>query len=278
MLRRTCSLLLIVATIAVTLVPLTSQAQIETERNTLYDFPPRRLVDLPTAGTLPRGYFQLGLRLFANGGGLGYADIGLSNRFMMGISFGGEDVISDKEAKWQPTIEFSLKFRVIDELQYFPGVTVGFSSQGYGAYNDAQQRYAFKSRGFYAVASRSFYFHHWTAGWHFGMNYARSDFETENESVPNLRDIRDEDINFWAGFDVTFNYNLALLLEYDVALNDDRSENQFAGKGRGYLNLSVKWLFTENLEIEALARDLLLNRRESETFSREVRLTYIESF
>jgi hypothetical protein len=43
--------------------------------------------------------------------------------------------------------------------------------------------------------------------------------------------------------------------------------------------MSVKWLFTEHLEMEALFRDLLVNRRgEDITFSRGIRLTYIDKF
>ena len=250
-------------------------AQEEVRTNTLYDIPPRHLVDMPTAGTLPRGHFSLGMRLYASGGGLGYTNIGISNRFMLGISFGGDQVISNQDPNWNPGIEFSLKFRVIDELQYMPAVSIGFTSQGYGPYNDAQERYTYKSRGFYAVASRSFYFYKWTAGWHGGINYSNSDEETETaESGP----IQDTDVNLFGGFDATFNYNLALMMEYDLALNDDKSANEFAGKGRGYLNLGIKWLFTRNLEIEILAKDLLVNRREASTFTREVRLTYIEAF
>ena len=37
-------------------------------------------------------------------------------------------------------------------------------------------------------------------------------------------------------------------------------------------------LLTENLELELLAKDLLQNRRESETFTREIRITYIDHF
>ena len=268
-----CGLLLI-SLLAIMLSADPARAQEDISRNTLYDIPPRWLVDLPTAGTLPRGHFSLGIRLYSEGGGMGYTNIGLSNRFMVGISYGGTNVISNQEPDWNPNIEFSLRFRVVDELPYLPAMSVGYSSQGYGSFNKAQERYAYKSRGFYAVASRSFYFYRWTAGWHGGVNYARSDIEKE----PRGQDIKDEDINLFLGFDATFNYNLALLLEYDVALNDDRSANSFAGDGRGYLNMSIKWLFTRNLEIELLAKDLLTNRPESDTFSREVRLTYIDSF
>lgn len=241
--------------------------------STLYDVAPRWLVDMPTAGTLPRGHYQIGTRLYPAGGAIGFTDIGLSNRLMIGISYGGGDVVSNKSPNWNPQIEFNIRFRPIDEIDYFPAITVGFSSQGQGAWNTEVERYTFKSRGFFGVVSRSFYFYQWTAGWHAGINY----------SLENKID-NDKAINFFLGVDATFKYNLALLFEYDAALNDDRStlpdigKSAFAGRGRGYLNMSIKWLFTENLELEALVKDLLVNRRESDTITRAMRLTYIDRF
>lgn len=236
--------------------------------HTLYDFAPRKLVDLPTAGTLPRGNFQLGLRIYAGGGALGYTDIGLSHRFSIGISYGGTDIVSNDNPEWNPRIGFNLKFRIVDELEFFPAVTVGFTDQGYGPWIEAYDRYTYKSRGFFAVASRSFYFYKWTSGWHFGVNYSR-EYEEDD----------DKDINFFGGFDATFNYNLAIMAEYDAALNDNKSHTEnITGKGRGYLNVSVKWLFANNLELELIFKDLLVNRREAETITREVRMMYIDAF
>ncbi|RKX25259.1 MAG: hypothetical protein DRP47_10070 [Candidatus Zixiibacteriota bacterium] len=272
--KKSILLLFVVLTAILCLASLiTAQDDAGSGQTSLYDVPPRWLVDIPTAGTLPRGYYSICVRLYPDGGALGYTDIGLSHRLMMGISFGGEGVISSRDPDWNPSIEFGLKFRLIDELEYFPAVSVGFSSQGSGAYNKSLERYTYKSRGFYAVASRSFYFYQWTAGWHAGVNYSR---EYKHDG--------DKNINFFGGFDATFKYDLALLMEYDIAFNDDRSSlpdgssYEFAGKGRGYLNLSVKWLFAENLELEAILKDLLENRREFETLSREIRITYIGRF
>ncbi|MEA3296485.1 MAG: hypothetical protein U9R56_01310 [candidate division Zixibacteria bacterium] len=244
-------------------------------QSSLYDVPPRWLIDMPTAGTLPRGYFNICFRFYPNGGTLASTDIGLSHRFMLGISFGGEGVLSTDDPDWNSRFEFSTKFRIIDEMEFFPAVTAGFSSQGFGAWDSDFERYQYKSRGFYAVVSRSFYFYSWTSGWHAGINYS-----LENE-IDN-----DNNINFFGGFDATFKYNLALLLEYDAAFNDDWSDlpegmkdkEKYSGKRYGYLNCAIKWLFAENLEIEFLIKDLLVNRRESSTFSRGVRLTYIDSF
>ncbi len=251
------------------LLPIASAAQTDAyggAQSSLYDVPPRQLVDMPTAGTLPRAFFSIGFRFYPNGGTIASTDIGLSSRFSLGISYGAEDILSNRDPSWNPSIEFNTKFRVIDELEVFPAFTIGFSSQGTGAWSDDWERYTFKSRGFYGVVSRSFYFYNWTSGWHIGVNYSLED-DVDN----------DDDINFFAGFDATFKYNLALLLEFDAALNDNKSLD-FSGKGRGYLNASIKWLFTENLEIELLMKDLLINRREADTFTREVRLTYIDRF
>jgi len=245
-----------------------TETQVEATSHTLYDIAPRQLVDMPTAGTLPRGYFQIGLRLYSSGGAMGNTDIGLSNRFQLGISYGGTEIVGPENPRWNPRIGFSLKFRVIDELEYFPAVAIGYTDQGYGVYRSDYDRYTFKSRGFYAVASRNFYFYKWTSGWHAGINYS---LEDEGD--------HDSDVDLFGGFDATFNYNLALLMEYDAGLNDDRGEfPKVSGKGRGYLNLSIKWLFAENLELEILLKDLLVNRRESATLTREVRMMYIDHF
>jgi hypothetical protein len=241
--------------------------------NNFYEIPARWLIDCPTAGTLPRAHWNIVTRIYPGGGAIAHCDIGLSGRLMMGVSYGGEQVLANDDPDWNPRLEFSVKFRFVDEGRTVPGISAGFSSQGNGAFNDGMDRYTFKSRGFYAVVSRSFYFYQWTMGGHGGLNYS-----LENDGD------QEKDLNFFVGTDVTFRYNLALLLEWDAGLNDDRStlpdgtSNEFGGKGRGYLNASVKWLFTEKLEIELLLKDLFINRRESDTFTRELRITYVDHF
>ncbi len=265
----------LLAVCLISIIPKISHAQEQDALSaSMYDLPPRWLVDLPTAGTLPRGYYDIGFRIYPGGGSIVNTDIGLSNRLTIGISYGGDKILSNETPIWNPSIEFNLKFRLIDELEYFPGISVGFASQGNGTYISSFERYTFKSRGFYVVASRSFYFYQWTAGWHFGINYSQeNDFDKE------------DDLNFFGGFDATFKYNLALIAEYDLALNDDRSmlpdkinSNIYGGKGRGYFNIGIKWLFTDNLELEAIVKDIFINRRDSEAITREIRINYIDRF
>ncbi|PKK83522.1 MAG: hypothetical protein CVT49_08360 [candidate division Zixibacteria bacterium HGW-Zixibacteria-1] len=234
---------------------------------TLYDIPPRVLIDAPTAGTLPRGSFDIMMSVYSNGGILGKTSIGLSNRFMVGMSYGAEGIISDRTANANPEIEFNVKLRLIDENYYLPAFAVGFNSQGYGAYIDDRKRYTYKSKGFYGVISRSFMLQNLNAGVHAGANYSL-EYDYDSEEEP----------SFFFGMDARFNYNIGFFIEYDLALNDNRSSIGYA-KGRGYLNASLKWMYSENLELEFVVKDLLLNRREdASTFGRELRFTYIEFF
>jgi len=232
-----------------------------------YSFAPRELVDAPTAGTLPRGCFDIVMRVYNNGGILAGATIGLSNSLMIGMSYGAEGIISDRSTNRNPQIEFNVKLKLISEEYLLPAVAVGFNSQGYGSYIYDRDRYTFKSKGFYAVVSRSFYLRTWTVGGHAGINY----------SLENNVD-KDKEPSIFLGLDAGFANNVGFIAEYDMALNDDRSDPHYA-KGRGYLSIGIKWLYNDNLELEVILRDLLVNRIDNATtFGRELRFTYIESF
>jgi len=235
------------------------------ETESYFGIQPRILIDAPTAWTLPRGSFDLSLRVFPNGGIIGATNIGLSNRFMLGISYGAEAIIANTGANWNPKIEFNIKLRLIDEAYYLPAIAVGFVSQGYGSYNDENERYAYKSKGFYAVATRSLYLYDLSLGGHAGINFTMED----NDG--------DKDPSLFFGIDTQFTNDIAIVAEYDLALNDDKGNNGF-GRGRGYLNLSIKWLYSENLELEAVFKNLLDNRENIDSFSRGLRFTYVEYF
>ncbi len=237
----------------------------EDETESYFGIQPRILIDAPTAWTLPRACFDLSLRVYPNGGIIGATNIGLSNRFMLGISYGADAIIAETDANWNPNIEFNVKLRLIDEAYYLPAIAVGFVSQGYGSYSDENKRYAYKSKGFYAVATRSLYLYNLSLGGHAGINFTMEDDDGDNE--PSL----------FFGIDTQFNNDIAIVAEYDMALNDDKGNNDY-GRGRGYLNLSIKWLYSENLELEAVFKNLLNNRENRHSFSRGLRFTYVEYF
>lgn len=236
------------------------------KRPLVYFVAPRRIIDLPTAGTLPRGYFDMELRMFANEGVLTAVNIGLTQHFELGLSYGAEHALGNQGVNWNPRAEFNVKLRPISETMLLPAIAVGFESQGFGGWDaeQGQKRYAVKSRGFYGVVSKSYVFTGFATGFHGGVNYS---FENDDG---------DRSPNLFGAMDMRFSDNVAFLGEYDLALNDNNGDRY--GKGRGYLNLGVRWVFSDQLDMEVDLKDLFQNRRGTRSFGREFRLLYIEHF
>jgi len=260
----------IIKSIAVLLLifstPLFAQEEQKTSKITpVSSLQPRKLVDCPTAGLLPRGSFDFDIRIYPGGGAIFGIDIGLMKRLMVGMSFGGQNVIGEGEPDWNPRIEFAVKYRLINESYMFPAFVLGFDSQGDGAYNDSLKRYTYKSKGFYAVISKGYATGDIPIGLHAGVNYS-----LENED-------KDKNITLFFGADVLFGDNLGVVAEYDLGANDDNAKELF-GRGYGYLNLGAQWIFSQRLLLQFNLKNLLLNRKNAETWGREFRIVYFESF
>lgn len=228
---------------------------------------PIKLVDFPTAATLPRASFDVELDAYSAGGILSYINIGLHNKFMIGISYGGERILGDRKPEWHDRPDYLVKVRLIDESLTFPAIAVGFESQGTGIYNDSLERYQFKAPGFYVVVSKGYRTYNWVSGLHAGINLNTIEDNKDN----------DDDLSFFGGFDITFNNNLSLVGEYQAALNDDGDSSPY-GRGRGYLNMGVMWTFSDQMQLGAILKDLLNNTRVSRSITRELRIVYTERF
>jgi len=229
--------------------------------------PPRILLDCPTAATLPRASFDIQVRDFAGGGLLTSINVGLHQNFMLGVSYGGTGVLGESKATWQDHPEFEVKYQIIPETYQIPAIAVGFSSQGYGPYVEDWERYTYKSRGFYLVLSKAYQTYNWATGFHGGINYSL-EHTIDDDSSPNL----------FFGFDMNVNNNVAIVAEYDLALNDDNEDDDYFGKGWGYLNLGLRWIFYERLELGIDFKNLLNNREGVNEVSRELRISYYEFF
>lgn len=220
----------------------------------------RQLVDLPTAGTLERGSFAIDIRMYNNGGLIGGVAVGISPRFMFGLSFGGENIIGEGGVNWNENPGIQARFRIIDESFGMPAVIIGFDSQGYGAYRKGSKRYANKSRGFFGVVSKNYAFFY-NLGLHGGVNYS-------------LETVDEKDINFFLGADLNLNREVRIILEYDFAINDN-TEAQF-GSGSGYLNGGAQWSFSDRLFLQFNLKNLLKNGPGQVT--REFKIGYFEYF
>jgi len=221
----------------------------------------RQLVDLPTAGTLERGSFAIDIRMYNNGGLIGGVAVGISPRFMFGLSFGGENIIGEGGVNWNENPGIQARFRIIDESFGMPAVIIGFDSQGYGAYRKGSKRYANKSRGFFGVVSKNYAFFY-NLGLHGGVNYS-------------LETVDEKDINFFLGADLNLNREVRIILEYDFAINDNSTGAQF-GSGSGYLNGGAQWSFSDRLFLQFNLKNLLKNGPGQVT--REFKIGYFEYF
>lgn len=224
---------------------------------------PTYLIDTPTAGTLWRGSFQTEIRAYSNGGLLGSIDVGISDRLMLGLSYGATNLIGTGDVDGNPQPGVHLRYRMFEEDLAIPALAIGYDSQGYGTYIDSTERYSEKSTGIFVSASKNFLFLG-TFGLHGGVNYS-----LENKDG-------DKDINLFCGFDKSINPELLLITEYDFALNDNNSKS--LGAGNGYLNVGLKWIFAGKMNIDFLLKNLLKNKNDHPHMSREIRISYVEIF
>jgi len=222
------------------------------------------LIDQPTAGSLEKGEYGFDIRFFPDGGTLASLKAGLFDRFMIGVSYGAINIIGRGDPQWNELPGVLVKYRLFEETD-LPALAIGFDSQGYGMYYDDLKRYEVKAKGLFAVFSKNFSMG-WlgTMGWHGGVNY--NTFEDQD----------DKNVNGFVGLDKSINDQISLLVEYNLGL-DDNSDLSF-GRDRGYLNAGLRWVFAGQLGIALNFKDILANRRDLEAASRELRLTYVESF
>lgn len=225
----------------------------------------RSLVDCPTAFTLPRASFDFDIRTFPNGGVQGAVHIGLLDQFLMGLSYGAERILGESKPDGNPRMEVSVKLRLLSEGLSWPGLAIGYDSQGFGAWDDDWDRYSQKAKGFYAVFSKSFLFSGKLTTWHLGTSYTPEGKE------------EDDDPTVFLGFDASVLDRFALLGEYDLALNDnDRPDGYPYGSGHGYLNIGFEWVIIPTISVEFDLRDVLVNKRAATDPDREVRLLLLQ--
>lgn len=221
------------------------------------------LLDIPSTKSIPANGVMAELRMYPRGGLLTTMLIGLTDRFSLGVSYGGENIIGTGKVNLNPQPCVQLRYLVMEEKFLSPAVMIGFNSQGYGGYNKDLKRYEVKSRGLYVVVSKNTSFLG-GIGFHAGMNRS---LEAEDG---------DNDLNVFGGLHKRFNLDLVLLCEYDTAINDNSGNAM--GSGKGYLNSGVRWSFAQRLFVEFAWKNILENRENEAGTSREVKLVYVSHF
>ena len=232
--------------------------------------PPTDLISIPTAGTLMRGSFALGMRIQDGGGMILGLRVGITDRFQFGVSYGSPNLIGDDSLRWYPRPEANLKYMIVNESTTLPGLSLGLNTQGYGNFNkgDSLNRYDMKAYGIYLAASKNWKTPLGNLGLHSGVGYNFT--ETEDG---------DDDPNVFLGVDIELNPEFSILMEYNAALNENNMTTETLAISRGgYLNTALRWTFVERLHLEVDLNNLLFDKEKVDYFKREIRIIYIEYF
>ena len=224
---------------------------------------PIEIVELPTAGILSKGTYAIQSNFFANGGmRLGFLFAPFTN-FMLGISFGGTNIVGSGEATFQKLPAVHLSFRFLDEKTTFPALALGISTQGYGYYDSRLQRFQTYSPGIFFVASKGFKNFLGIVDFHLGMNYS---FEPK----PSERNV-----NIYAGVAQSVIDYIQLNLEFNSNLDEKTTEVM---QSKGLLNISLVFLVNPNVKIGIILKDLLGNFRNGKPAERNISIQYYGKF
>lgn len=224
------------------------------------------VVNTPTAGVLKQGQYSIQLRAYGNGGTMGGVGMGLFHRFMFGVSWGGDELIGYGNPRGNQLPGVLVKYRLFEESYALPALTIGYDMQGYGPWYDSENRYLYKAPGAFVAVSRNWISDFGRFGVHGGVNY--NNVETDDQ----------KGLDGFAGIDFSLNEQISLLLEYDLALDDNSDDGRFGVGPYGYLNAGVRLTFAQALVIQFNAIDLLNVSTETPGIGRELKIVYVETF
>lgn len=208
----------------------------------------RYLIDMPTAGIMDRGVVGVNTELLPFGTVIAKIEAGIFDNISIGLSYGGSNIIGSGDPDWYPFPPgVNFRFRLMDETILTPSITLGFDTQGKGEYFNDQKRFAIKAPGIFAAASKNFALLGYLS-LHGTVNYS----PLENKDGDNF-------VNLMFGAEKTLGSAFSVLLEYNLALNDNSTD--IYGEGKGYLNFGVRWSIADGVTVGFDLRDLLENRK-----------------
>lgn len=223
------------------------------------------LIDSPTAGVIPHGSYMFEGSIGPKSGLLFGVKVGFHDRLMVGASFGIQEFIGRGDIDVNDKPGFQVRFRLLEESIAGPALALGVDTQGEEAYDEAGSRYERKSKGFYGVLSKNYYWYR-NISFHGGVNYS-----LEN---------KDEDgVDFFVGLSIETLTGMTLLLDYSGAMNDDNADLESCRTyGKGYLDSGVRFDYRENLRIRILFRDLLGNYNREKGVARSLEILFVSYF
>ena len=223
------------------------------------------LVDSPTAGIIPHGSYMLEGAIGPGSAILFGVKVGFHDRLMVGASFGIQGFIGRGDIEINDRPGFQAKLRILNESVAGPALALGIDTQGDEAYDEADERYERKSKGFYIVLSKNYHLYK-DISFHGGINYS-------------LEDGYEEGMDFFAGVSLEVISGVSLLCEYSAAMNDDdRQLPSCRTRGKGYLDSGIRFDYKDNLRFRLLFRDMFDNYIREPGVARSIEILFIDYF
>jgi len=229
--------------------------------NAIYES--RFVVDMPTAGVLPRGAISAYSLFFTNGGVMIYLDAAPFENFNFGISYSGTNILGEGNVEFQDIPGINIRWRLIDETLVLPAVLIGFSNQGRGKYYESYERFQTLFPGVYGAASKSFKWFLGNFALHGGINYSWE--QPTDQYYPNV----------WFGFEHSIGGSGSLIVELNPNIADTGEEMMIKSS---LLNAQLRWSVTKGLTLEFIMRDLLNHTKDISGFERWIGIEFINSF
>lgn len=195
----------------------------------------QRIVDMPTAGVLPRGGIELRAIVFDGGGITTEAMVSPLSRVQVGLGYSGSGIVGASGVRWQGLPSLLLRWRFLDETLTLPALAIGVETLGRGEVSS--DRFATAAPGVYIAASKQFRW--WLGGCavHAGVGYGLD-----------LR-FNGGDVNAWVGAEQALGRSMALGVEINP---------QSVERTRPLLvNVAARWSVLRGATLEFYVRDVL---------------------
>jgi hypothetical protein len=252
---------------------------------------PRRLIEMHTAGALPRAMLDFETRVYpsrhddVDGAGITFGiSVGITDRFMFGGGYGADGLVGHGTVRGNPWPGLCVKYRLIEENYFMPAIAIGYDWQGWGGIEGYENTdndyrgYVYKSQGFFVALSKNYLlFKSVNLGFHGDVNFSTE--EIQRVRWPNC----------YIGADLGINEELAIAAEYNLALNEeDPDAESYCNPLKGFFNAGIRWAIFPSLYIEFNAKDIFRNKLRLKNdpvaddtplgWSRELKLVYVSSF
>ncbi|MBD3285407.1 hypothetical protein GF359_03195 [candidate division WOR-3 bacterium] len=198
------------------------------------------------------GEYTVGLHIFPQGGLTASLCVGFFDRFQIGLSYGGENIVGSGRINWSNRPGIQLKVAVLDEEIYRNplSLAVGFDSQEPPGSN-LRAEDEVGSPGFYLVAGRLF--NTGIIGFDIGMGAGYEIFDEDQNEDP---------LHFYAVSGLVIADVFTMTPELTVYPQRNPDDESVLNLGLGF-----KWDVYDGLKLEFLLADLLTGMDEGWTRS-----------